>query len=155
MGLLDAVEEEIEEVFPPKPGGLVDRHRQKMATRHAEEQEALNTAERVEAPSYKAVKVAPDSPEVFAANTVNVPSGGNQMILPASPYRSRATIVTSSPILIGKDASQVTGGNGFPLAANTMLVVSARGQLWAYGGSATVPGAATVNVLAEIYAPEK
>jgi hypothetical protein len=142
--------DEVEQfVFHPKPGGMVDRHRQERARREAAEAEAQNVSERVEEQSYKAVKVAPESPEVVACNSVNVPAGGTAQVLPGSPYRYRVTLIASATVILGKDSSQALGGSGFPLPANVPLVLVTRSQLWAFA-----TGAATVGVIAELYAPE-
>lgn len=90
--MFEAAEEELEELFPPKKGGLVDRHRARKAAEAAQAQEAENAQEPIEQASYRAVKTAPESPEIFSVNIVSVPAGGSAPVLPGSPYRYRATV---------------------------------------------------------------
>lgn len=154
--IADEIVGDVEELFDfqPKPGGMIERHRTEKARREAAQKEAEQAAEHVEERGYRAVKTVILSPEVTNVNAVNVGSGATAMVLPNSPYRYRATIIATAAITLGKDQAQVTNGNGFPLAANVPMVINSRAQLWAYGGSPTVPGAATVNVLTETYGPE-
>lgn len=152
--MFEAAEEMVEEMFPPKPGGLVDRHRQRKAAEKAAEDEAANRQEHVEQPSYRAVKVAPESPEVFTTNIINVPSDGVVQILPQSPYRYKAfiqSITTGATIAIARDSGSALGGIGFPLAVNLPIILDTRAQVWAYNSGAS---AAQVAVIAELYAPE-
>lgn len=153
--IFEAAEEVIDEAFPPRPGGLVDRHRQREAARKAAEQEAENADEPIEQPSYRAVKTAVQSPENFTAQTLTIAAGGNAQILPLSPYRYRATILvvtTASTVTLAKDSGAALGGNGFMLPSGVPVTIFARGQLYAYN-----PGAATVqvSVMSEIYSPEQ
>lgn len=152
--MFEAAEEVVDELFPPKPGGLVDRHRQRRAANQAREDEERERRERVEESSYKAIKVTPESPEVFTAQTLSIAAGQQASILPANPYRYRAIILVvtaASTVILAKDSSAALGGNGFTLAAGTPLPVYTRAQVYAFN-----PGGAAVqvSVLAEIYAPE-
>lgn len=147
--------EDVEDLFHPKPGGIVDRHRQERARREAAEQEAENVSQRVEEASYKAVKVAVQSPEVFSPAVFTIGPGGDAQILPLSRYRSRATILVvtaASSIILAKDNGASLSANGLPLPTGIPFTVNGRGQLWAHN-----PGGATVQVgvLSELYAPEQ
>lgn len=147
--IAEEIIEDIEDVFKPKPGGMIDRHRQEKARREAAAKEAENAAERVEENASFAVKVAQVAPEITTTNAVNVPAGGSAQILPLSKYRYRATVVASASVTLAENAGKALSGQGFPLAANTPLVINSRAQLYA-----AASGAAVVSVLAEIYAPE-
>lgn len=153
---VDEIVRDVEEIFPPKPGGMVDRHRKRRAEQEAAAAEERNAAEAIQEPSYKAVKVAPESPETFAAQTVTIAAGGNALILPFSPYRYRAVvavITAASSVVLAKDQSAALGQVGFTLAtAAPPLQLFTRAQVWAFN-----PGGATVqvSVLAESYAPGK
>lgn len=149
-----AADEVVEELFPPKPGGLVDRHRKRRAAEEAQEEIAKDAQERIEQPAFKSVKVAPQGPEEIAAQTITIGAGGTALVLPMSPYRFRATILlvtSAATIVLAKDQSAALGNNGFQLPAGIPFPVYSRAQLWAFnpGGSAV-----TVSILAEIYAPE-
>lgn len=147
----ERIADEIEELFQPKPGGLVDTHRKRVA-REAERAQEINTDEGIEQPSYKAIKVAPQSPEIFSAITYNIGAGANIPILPASPYRYRATIMNitaASVAIIAKDSGAAISGVGFNLPPNIPIVLFTRAQVVAFS-----PTAIQVSVIAEIYAPE-
>lgn len=147
---VEEIVEHVEEIFLPKPGGIIDRHRQAEARREAAAQEAENAATPIEQRSYKGVKVTVVSPEIIATNVIQIPAGGTAMILPNSPYRSRAWIVVSANVLLAKDNSQALGQVGFPLTATTPpFLVTSRAQLYAYAAGAT-----TVSVFTESYGPE-
>lgn len=154
-GILDELIEDVEELFPPRPGGLIDRHRKKKAAEEAAEAEREHEAEQIEGRSYKAVKVAPESPEIISAVTYTIGPGQQAQILPNSPYRYRATInlvTASATVILAKDSGAALGQNGYVMASgNPPLAVYARAQLYAYNNTAAN---IQVSVLAEIYAPE-
>ena len=163
----DIVEETLDaayQLFTPKAGGIVDRHRKETARREAAAEEQRNINERVEERSYRAVKVSPLMPEVISPYTFLIPAGASEQILPASPYRSRITIVVPTVggvAWLTKDAGSaltvlIAGGigpcPGYPLAQlNGALPFYTRGQMWAVNVGGT---AIQVSVLPEIYAPE-
>lgn len=160
--IIEALEEVEAELFPPKPGGLVDRHRKRKAL----EAEKLNADEPVEERAYRAVKVAPESPESVAAMTYYVPAGGVVQVLPLSMYRHRATLLSATAGAslsavrdqgagLGAVNAAVDGTQGaapgFYLPPSVPVVTFARGQLWVANLGST---AAYVSVLSEFYAPE-
>lgn len=153
--IVEAVEEVVEEAFPPKTGGLVDKHRKRVAEEKAKQAQRENEEERVEGAAYRAVKVAPESPEVFTGNVITIQPGQAAMLLPLSLYRYRATlrvITAASSVILAKDNGAATGQIGIPLlTADPPYNVFSRAQLWGFN-----PGAAViqVGVLAELYAPE-
>jgi hypothetical protein len=152
--MTDIVEEiidEVEEVFKPRPGGMVDRHRQEKARREAALKQDEQADERIEETSYRAIKTTQISPEITSTPSYNLAAGATQMILPLSEYRYRAVISASVSVLLCKDNGSALSGIGFPIPANTPFPVYSRAQLWA----AAIGGAVTVSVFAEIYAPEK
>lgn len=155
-GLFEELVEDVEELFPAKPGGMVDRHRKKMAAEAAAQAEREHEQEKVEQHAIKAVKTAQESPEVFSAQTYTIAAGGSAMILPNSPYRYRATVSlltgSSATVVLAKDQGAAIGGNGFTVGTQYALVVLySRAQVWAYnpGGSPI-----SVSVMADIYSPE-
>jgi len=146
---VEEIIDDVEDIFQPKPGGLIDRHRQEKARREAAQKEAENAAERVEENASFAVKVTHISPEITITNTVNIAAGASAQILPLSKYRYRATVIASATVTLAENAGKALGGQGFTLAANTPFIIFSRAQLYA-----AAAGAATVSVLAEVYAPE-
>lgn len=156
-GAVEAVEDAVAELFPPRPGGLVDRHRQRRAAELAREADAEHAAEPVEEPGYRAVKVAIESPEIISAITYTLAPGQSAMILPNSPYRSHAYVnllfASSTTVVLAKDQGQAIGGAGYTLCnGNPPLLVTSRAQLWAYNNAAAT---VFVSVMAELYAPEQ
>ena len=149
--IIQVIEHDAEELFKPRPGGIVDTWRKREAQRREAERERQNTDERVEQPAYKSVKVTQLSPEITTTNIINIAAGATAMILPYSPYRYRATIACSASLILGKDQASVLNGTGFEYFWNSFgpLIIMSRGQLWAFAS-----GALTVTVLAESYAPE-
>lgn len=149
-GPIETIVEEVEHVFSPRPGGMIENWHKEKARREAAEREAENAAEKIAEGAAYAVKVAQLMPEITATNVVNIGNGAQGQVLPYSRNRFRATIIASVSVLLCKDQSQALGGVGFPLPANTLYVINSRAQLWA---SAT-GGAAVVSVISEMYAEE-
>lgn len=154
-GALEVIDESAETLFPPKPGGLVDKYRRRMAEQTAAEAEQEHVAERIEAPSYKAVKVASQSPETLTAITYTIGAGQIAQILPLNPYRYRAIInliTASATAVLCKDQGMAIAGSGYVLqAANPIVSVFSRAQLWAQNNTGS---SIQISVLAESYAPE-
>lgn len=168
---LEAVEEAVEELFPPKEGGLVDRHRKRIAAQKAAADEAENAGEAIEERSYRAVKVAVEQPETLATQTIVIAAGSAVQILPAYAYRKRAVIsvwptgASQTPVvaMLSKDQGGVVNmipittaevpapGNQFFLANGQILSIESRAQLWA--GNPT-DAAIAVSVYSEFYGPE-
>jgi hypothetical protein len=146
----DVVEPLADDIIKPRPGGFMDRWEKEKAEKAAAADRAKNEAEPIQQAAYKSVKVAQEQPEIFAITTVSISAGGVQMLLPNSPYRYRATIVSTATVTLAKDQGAALGGVGFPLPANTPIVLNARAQLWGFAA-----GAAVVSVISELYAPEK
>lgn len=147
--IVGVIEHDVEAIFKPKPGGLVEKAREDRARRQAAEEAARQAQEPIQEPNFKSVKVSVLSPEITAVNVVNIPAGATAMILPNSEYRYRATIKTSAALVIAKDGSQALGQVGYPMAAtDPPLVIMSRGQLYAFA-----QGAAVVSVITESYGP--
>jgi len=148
--------EDIEDAvgFHPRPGGMVERHRQQRAAREAAKQEALNESERIEEHTIKTVKVTVLSPEVVSAITITIAAGQYAQILPNSPYRYRATILVvtaAATVILAKDSSAALGQQGALWPAGTSLSVYSRAQLYAFNNTGAP---LQVSVIAEIHAPE-
>jgi len=154
--IIDDVEDTAEEFlgFTPKPDGLINRHRKERARREEAQREKENIDDAIEAPSYTAVKVAQQQPEIFAPYSVTIQPGAASQILAISPYRYRATLLlttAASNVVLCKDQGAAISANGVTLPTGIPFSVTARGQLWGYN-----PGGAPiqVGVIAELYAPE-
>lgn len=148
--IAEEIIEDVEDVFHPKPGGIIERLREDKARREAAQHEAENAAERVEENASFAVKVAQLSPEVIITNAFNIAASANAQILPLSKYRYRATVISTVTVTLAENAGKALNGQGFPLPANTPMIIFSRAQLYA----AATGGAAVVSVISEIYAPE-
>lgn len=145
---------EAEQLFTPKPGGMIDRHRREQARRAEAARERENADEPVEQAAYKSVKVTSLSPEVFRAQTINIQPAGNAPVLPYNPYRSRAVIIVVTPgvsITLAQDSSAAIGNSGFQLPAGVPLVLTTRAQVYGFNNTA---GIVQVSVITEIFAPE-
>lgn len=153
--IVDVVEEAEEEIFPPRPGGIVDRHRKRVAREKAEADAVENEGNPVEERAVRAVKTAVIAPEIIRAITHTIGPGQAGMVLPLNEYRARATVkvvTAGAQVLLSPDQGAALGGTGYPLAAaDGPLPVGARGQLWAANTSDDV---VQVAALSEVYAPE-
>ena len=153
----------LDEMFPARPGGMVDSHR-KSADVAASAADGQGAAA-VEAPDgYPAVRTAPQSPEIFQPSTVVVSTGGNAVrkILGYDANRCRATVIAlDEPVVLAatraqaddaRNATNAAGqsAGGAVIPVGVPIVVGARGELYAAATSAT-PG--RVSVIAEAYAP--
>jgi hypothetical protein len=152
--ITDDVEGILESPFHPKPGGMIDRHRKERARREEAQKEQENIDAGIEQSSYKAVKVAQQSPEIFAPQVISIAPGGCAQLLTANPYRFRATIIVqtaASTVVLAKDSGAASSANGPSIPTGLPLPLNGRGQLWGFN-----PGGAAiqVGVIAEIYAPE-
>lgn len=151
---LEGAEEELDEALdrlhPPKPGGLVDRHRRRRAEAEAEAERQRDAAEPVEEHGYQAVKVAVESPENFGAMSYSLLPSQTSQVLPAIPYRKAATLCASGAVLLARDSGAALGGTGFTLPAGIAIRVEGRGQLWC-AVPASASGPVTVSVLSEYY----
>jgi ribosomal protein S11 len=148
-GPIEEIVQDVEDLFKPRAGGMVERAREERARRQAAEEAARNAAEPVQETAYKGVKVVILSPEITSTNVVNVLAGGTAMILPNSEYRYRATIKATAPATFCKDAGQALGAVGYPYAVtDPPFVTYSRAQLWVF-----CAGATTVSIISESYAP--
>ena len=132
----------------------MDKWRKAEADRKARAEEAEHAAEPIEQRSFRSVKVAAQSPEILIPVSVTIPAGGKALLLSASPYRHRATILVATAnatILLCKDENAATGGIGGILPSGICLQLATRAQLWASNPGGT---AISVSVFAEVYAPE-
>jgi hypothetical protein len=146
--------EHVIQEFLPRPGGMIERFRQERARREETEHERENTDARIEAASYKAVKVAQQSPEVFIAITYTILAGGSAPILPLSPYRNRATILvitSAATVILAKDNGNAISGTGFALPVGIPLILTTRAQVYAFNNTGST---VQVSVITESYAPE-
>jgi hypothetical protein len=154
---VDEIEEDAEDFlgFQPKPGGLIDRHRKERARREEAQRLREQIDDAIESPSYTAIKVAPQSPEIVVAQTVTIASGGYGLVLPKSEYRYRAVIMvatSNATVILAKDQGAAISENGFTLPYAIPMPIQTRAQVYAYNNTgATVQ----VSVWAEVYAPEK
>jgi hypothetical protein len=157
LEVLEAVEEVVNEAFPPKPGGLVDTFRKKAALERARQDEETNTAERIEQRSYKAVKVATQSPEIFASAVITIAPGAVMPVLPLSLYRYRATLIVTAanpvPSQPAVPASTVAAQNvnSYPvqvvISGGTATVTTVNGVTVGAGdGTFTVPAYGSIAV---------
>lgn len=144
------VEHEVEH-FTHKPGGIIDQHLKHQAQREAAAAEQQNIDHGINEPAYKAVKVAPQSPEIFVPQTFSLGPGNRIAVLPYSQYRSRATILcitSNATVILCKDEGAALSQSGFTLPYGVPIPVTSRAPLWAVNNTA---GVVQVSVLVENY----
>lgn len=139
-----------DELFPPRPGGLVD------SARHGSTQEQpQETATVTDGPRpYTAVRVRPEPPDIAAARTITL-SAANQ-VLPIlgqdGQRRSAVLLAVDNAVYLATDlglAQQVAGGStaegAFYLPAGIAIPVDTQGQVWV--ACTTVATSSRVSVL--------
>jgi hypothetical protein len=153
--VVEEVEEIVEELFPPRPGGLVDRHRKAQAEREAAQHERENAAEPVTESAQKAVKVAVISPEIFIPITYTIAPGSITQILPRSVRRSRSliqVITAAGTIVLSRDQGAALSGTGFTVLYGIPVPLNTRAQVWAYNNTGSN---VQVSVISELYDSDK
>jgi hypothetical protein len=102
-GIVDEVIHDAEELFPPRPGGLVDKHRRRKAEAESARLEGADSAvEHVGRNKVTVFRMADQSAEIASATTL-VLTGASalQPILGRDPNRKRAVIIAvDAPIVI-------------------------------------------------------
>jgi hypothetical protein len=109
--------------FAPKPGGIIDQHHRHKAAREAADAQEQHVNEGIQEPAYRAVKVAPESPESLSTITFTLAPGAHTQILPLSPYRYRASIIVTDPGSV-QDSRSNTGTVAAPGAGATITQLS-------------------------------
>ena len=148
---VELVDETVEDLFPPKPGGLVDRHRKRMAE-EAEKERLIEDAPVPDSP-YTAVRVRPEAPDLGGAYVVTVSSSNPvAQLLPKDAQRRSAVIIAvDNDVWISYSqgtaaglAGTSTGGSAFYLPAGIGIPVDSRQQVFV---SSTVSSSSRVSVI--------
>ena len=154
-----------EELFPPRPGGMVHTIR---AQRQAEQDQADAAAAAEPAPARPRLDVPVNdrAAELARARTFSVATtGANPIVelLGRDDLRRCAVIMTlDEPVVISfsqqaaddpRNAANVAGAsaNGFVLPVNVPVTIACRGVIWCTATSST---ASRVSVMAFSYTPE-
>lgn len=152
-----------EELFPPKPGGMVDTARRKMAAEQDQLEALAAVPEAAGAVKYS-VPVADHGAELARARTFSTATGGANPIvelLGRDDNRRNAVIMTlDEPVVISfsqqaaedpRNAVNAAGlsANGFTLPVNVPVTISAKGVIYCTATSST---ATRVSVMAFSYA---
>ena len=151
-----------EELFPPKPGGMVDTAR-KQAQAEAGQLAALGEAEAAPGRQRFDVPVADRAAELARARTFSVSTtGGNPVVelLGRDENRRNAVVMTlDEPVVISfasrprrtraTRSTRPALANGFVLPVNVPVTVNARGVIYCTATSST---ATRVSVMAFSYA---
>ena len=138
------------EEFKPRPGGLVDSIRRDVRDTEEVVHDIPETV--VDDQGYKALRVQPESPDVFGARTITLATKQTAICLGHDVNRARATIqvvTTSGSVILASTQGNADSGVGYTLTqAMNPLVVTARGILYVNnpGGSSC-----QVSVLSELY----
>lgn len=159
----ETVVQDAEELFPPRPGGMVDTHRKR---RQAEQDQAdaLDQAEAAPASQRTEVPVREFGTELARARTFSVATGGANPIveLLGQDLRRRYAVVMTldEPVVISfseqaaqdpRNAVNAAGlsANGFTLPVNVPVPVSSTSVIWCTATSSTPT---RVSVMAFTYA---
>lgn len=152
-----------EELFPPRPGGMVDTARRQMADQDAQLQ-ALADAEPSPGTTRMDVPVADHAAELARARTFSIATGGANPIvelLGADDRRRNAVIMTlDEPVVVSfsqqaaedpRNAVNAAGtsANGFALPVNVPVTIASRSVIYAVATSSTPT---RVSVMAFSYA---
>lgn len=146
-----------EELFPPKPGGMVDTARRQQAA----EQDQLARYETIlageagpDGHAYAAIRVRPEAPDSGTARTVTLsPAYQVARLLPADPQRRGAVVlaVDNDVYLTQSEglARDVAGGSSalqaFYLPAGIGIPIANQGQYWV--AATTAATSSRVSVL--------
>jgi hypothetical protein len=145
---------EFDDLFPPKPGGMVATARAK-ASADADQLASLNGAATASDTPYTAIRVRPEAPDAGTARTVTLASANPvAQLLPRDPTRRVAVVVAiDADVWISynqgaaEDLSGTTGaGSAFYLPAGVPIPVDSRAQLWV--SPTTTATSTRVSVLA-------
>jgi hypothetical protein len=149
---VEALVHDAEELFPAKPGGLVDRHRR----RKAEEKAAGETSDTVQLGrnKVKAVRTVVESPDIGGTPSVLLSaSAPTARLLPRDDHRRSAVIlaidndvyITSDPGTAINVAGTTTGTGGFYLPKQIPVPIMSTAE-W-YVAATTTTGTSRVSVL--------
>lgn len=145
----ETAHETVTELFPPRPGGMVDTAR-KQAQAATEDAPA---GVEVQDQGYAAIRVVSQAADTFAARSVNVGVGATALLLPEDRNRKRATILVAtatSTVVLSQSSGNADNGKGFVLPTGVPLPVEGKGMLYVNNPGASV---VQVSVLSELYAP--
>jgi hypothetical protein len=138
---VDALVHDAEELFPPRPGGMVDRHRkQKAAEEAAREAGRDSDVAELGRDKVRAVRTVVESPDLGGTPSVVLSSGNPVLrLLPRDSHRKAAVILaidndvylTTDEGLARTLQGNATGAGGFYLPAGTPIPVTDTAEWWA------------------------
>ena len=149
--IIEAVDEAGDELFPPKPGGLVDRHRRRKAE-EAERERQIEDAPVPDSP-YTAIRVRNEAPDLGGAWVVTVSSSNPvaQLLPKDAQRRSAVVIAVDNDVWISYSqgtasglAGTSTGGSAFYLPAGIGIPIDSRQQVFV---SSTSASASRISVI--------
>lgn len=144
--VIDVITHDVEELFPPKPGGLVDRFRKRRAEEEAaQEAGATSEVESLGRNKVRAVRTADQSSEIASATTIVINATTNpvQRILGRDPNRKRAVIMAlDAPVILtyslaaASDPQNAANGpglraSGFVLPVGMSYTIQHQGEVYA------------------------
>lgn len=140
----------ITELFPPRPGGLVDS-----ARRGDGQQQPAETVTVTDGPvPYQAVRVRPEAPDIGTARTVTLSAANPVLPLLGQDAQRRTAVVLAvdNDVYLATDlglAEQVAGGSTaggvFYLPKGVPVTVASQAQYWA--ACTTTAASSRVSVL--------
>lgn len=154
-GIIEEVIEDFEELFPPKPGGLIDMHRRRKAAEKAA-QEAGEASAMVDLGrnKIKAVRTVVEAADIANAQSVLLSTTAPvRRLLPRDEHRRSAVVmavdndvyITSDEGMAWNIQGAATNNGGFYLPKLTQLTVPSTAELWV--AATTVASTTRVSVL--------
>jgi hypothetical protein len=152
---VNAIVHDAEELFPPRPGGLVDRHRQRKAAEEAaREAGAAGEVAQLGRNKVRAVRTVVESPDLGGTPSI-VLSAGNPTarLLPRDSHRRSAVILaidndvylTTDPGLAANLAGTAIGTGGFYLPKGTPVPITNTAE-W-FAAATTTASTSRVSVI--------
>ncbi len=137
---VETLVKDAEELFPPKPGGLVDRHRKRKAAEEAARENGQAIIEETGRHQVKAVRTTIEAPNLSGVSTVLLtPANPTARLLPRDVHRRSAVIlaidndvyVTTDPGMAINVAGTATATGPFYLPAGIAIPVDSQAEFWA------------------------
>lgn len=134
--VVEVADEATEDLFPPRPGGLVDKHRKRLA----EEEEKRRQIEDAPVPDspYTAVRVRPEAPDLGGAYLVTLNTGNPvaQLLPKDAQRRSAVVIAVDNDVWLSYSQGTASGiaggttGSAFYLPKGIGIPVDSRQQIF-------------------------
>jgi hypothetical protein len=154
-GIISEIVEDAEDLFPPKPGGLVDRHRKRKAAEEAAREDGSDTTtETTGRNKVRAVRTAAEAPNLSGVSTVLLTAAQPvRRLLPRDENRRSAVVlavdndvyVTTDPGMAINVAGAATNTGPFYLPAGIAIPIDSQAEF--YAACTTTATSSRISVL--------